>query len=462
MGFATPGFLGFLAAVGLLYAAAPRRFRLSLLLMTSVLFYFQWSGLAFTLLLLGTTLLTFFAARSRSASLGALALVCILLVGFKTLPLLGIVGLIPLGISYYSFKLAGYLIDCYMGEIEPERQLGRFLTFSAFFPQIVAGPIQRAQTFLPQAQSVESAPPTAWTRAGLRIILGFFKKFVIADNLGVIVDYVYSHLGAGSSAAAAFGFYGYPLQMYADFSGLADIAIGASLLLGIKAPENFNAPFAATSPSEYWRRWHISLTLWMTDYVFTPLRMSLRNLGNAGLVLSLFGNMILIGLWHGFIWTFAMFGAVHAVYLSIDALTQKARRRFYRSHPKMDRFTDWVGPIVTFHLIAVAFVFFRAGTVGHVGLMFQQLLTGARTLPPEFQNLLATAATSPRVLISAWIAMEVADAVRRRYWSEPVPLMAHRWARWSAYGVTVLALFFTVTFLLTSTRESTPFLYEIF
>jgi alginate O-acetyltransferase complex protein AlgI len=462
MGFATPGFLGFLALAALLYAATPRRFRLPLVLVTSILFYYQWSGLTFTLLLLGTTLITFFAARSRSASLGALALVCILLIGFKALPLIGIVGLIPLGISYYSFKLVGYLIDCYMGALEPERKLSRFLTFSAFFPQIVAGPIQRAQTFLPQARSAESAPPTAWTRAGLRITLGFFKKFVIADNLGVIVDYTYGHLGAGSSAAAAFGFYGYPLQMYADFSGLSDIAIGASLLFGIKAPENFNAPFAAPSPSEYWRRWHMSLTLWMTDYVFTPLRMSLRNLGNAGLVVSLFGNMILIGLWHGFFWTFALFGAVHAVYLSVDALTQKARRRFYKSHPKMDRFTDWVGPIVTFHLIAIAFVFFRAGSVGTVGLMFQQLLGGVGPLPAEFQDLLATPATSPRVLISAWIAMEGADAIRRRYWSEPVPLMAHRWARWSAYGVTVLAVFFTVTFLMTSTRESTPFLYEIF
>jgi len=285
---------------------------------------------------------------------------------------------------------------------------------------------------------------------------------VIADNLGIIVGYVYSHLGGSLGASAALGFYGYPLQMYADFSGLTDIAVGASLLLGISAPENFEAPFCATSPSEYWRRWHMTLTQWMTDYVFTPLRMSLRSLGNAGLVLSLFVNMILIGLWHGFYWTFAMFGAVHAVYLSVDALTQRARRRWYKSHPTVDRLTDWIGPVITFHLIAVAFVFFRADSVQTVESMFRQLLGPWAPLSPEFRNLIGQGATSLSVLAVAWLVMEGADALRRRFWTRPSPSPAPRWARWSIYSITTLAVFFMICLLVTNTRESSPFLYEIF
>src|SRR5258708_1088846 len=151
-----------------------------------------------------------------------------------------------------------------------------------------------------------------------RILLGFFKKSLVADNLGLLVDFVYSHLHSGSHVPVWAGFYGYPLQMYADFSGLTDISVGIALLLAILRPENFNAPFSAVSPSDYWRRWPITLTLWLTAYVFTPLRMATRNLGEAGLVTSLVVNMVLIGLWHGFRWNFAIFGLVHAVFLAVD------------------------------------------------------------------------------------------------------------------------------------------------
>ncbi|MBV9913653.1 MAG: hypothetical protein JOZ93_13805, partial [Sinobacteraceae bacterium] len=259
-----------------------------------------------------------------------------------------------------------------------------------------------------------------------------------------------------------FGFYGYPLQMYADFSGITDIAIGASKLLGIDAPENFNAPFAAPSPSEYWRRWHMTLTLWMTDYVFTPLRMALRSFGNVGLVVSLFGNMILIGLWHGFYWTFALFGAVHALYLSVDALTQRARRRWYKKYPQLDRVTNWLGPLLTFHLIAVAFVFFRADSIATVAAMFRQLLSGWGPLTPEFRELISSGSTSMLVLAAAWLVMESADALRRKYWNRDLPFAAPRWARWAGYGVATMAMFLLMCLLLTDVREKSPFLYEIF
>jgi D-alanyl-lipoteichoic acid acyltransferase DltB (MBOAT superfamily) len=299
-------------------------------------------------------------------------------------------------------------------------------------------------------------------QASLRILLGLYKKFVIADNLAPIVSYVYGHLSAHPGAPVALGFYGYPLQMYADFSGLTDIALGAGALLGVIGPENFNAPFAAASPSEYWRRWHISLTQWMQDYVFTPLRMQLRNLGNLGLVLSVTINMVLIGLWHGFYWTFALFGIVHAIFLSADALTQKARKRLYKRHPALDRLTDWIGPIVTFHLIAIAFVFFRADGVATVVQFFRHLFDGWETLAPGFHYVIDQPGNSLPVIATALLGMEAADAVRRRLWMKPWPSALPRWGRWSLIGCTGLGVLFTVSLLVTSDSNSNPFLYAIF
>jgi alginate O-acetyltransferase complex protein AlgI len=370
--------------------------------------------------------------------------------------------LIPLGVSYYTFKLAGYLIDTYWCVIEPERRLMPILAYTAFFPQIVAGPIQRAQSFLPDVERAESVRLPTVVAGTLRILLGLFKKFVIADNLGRIVNYIYSHLSSNPGAPVALGFYGFPLQMYADFSGLTDIAVGAGVLFGIKSPENFNAPFSAASPSEFWRRWHMTLTLWMTDYVFTPLRMSLRNLGTWGLVLSLFVNMILIGLWHGFYLTFALFGVVHGIYLSLDALTQKARKRLYKNHPLADRVTDWVGPVFTFHLVAAALVFFRADSVTTARLLFSHLFDGLGPFSPAFRDVIEQPARFFGILAGAYVIMEGADALRRRFWSRPLLRTFPRWGRWSVYTCSVLAVLITVCLLITSKQDHNPFLYAIY
>jgi alginate O-acetyltransferase complex protein AlgI len=461
MDFTSASFVGFLLVLGLLYGSVPRSWRCVLLVAGSYFFYWMSSGW-FAVLLLASTLIAFLAARSRWRPLVVLALLMAVLIAFKSLQLLRFGWIMPLGISYYTFKLAGYLIDTHWGAIEPERRLMPFLAFSAFFPQIVGGPIQRMQSFLPQVERADNISLSTAVGGILRILLGFFKKFVIADNLGRIVTYTYEHLTSHPGAPVLFGFYGYPLQMYADFSGLTDIALGAGVLFGINAPENFNAPFLAASPSEYWRRWHMTLTQWMTDYVFTPLRMSLRNMGNLGLVVSLFVNMVLIGLWHGFYWTFALFGVVHAIYLSLDALTQKARKRFYRAHPTADRITDCVGPIITFHLIAVAFVFFRADGVASVRLLFAHLFDGFGTFSPAFLEVIEQPRQFFTVLTAALIVMECADALRRRFWMKPGRYRFPRWARWSVYSCSGLAALLTVFLLITNTQDSNPFLYAIF
>lgn len=461
MGFATANFIGFLTLVALLYALSPRRLRGPLLTVASYAFYWLWSRW-FAALLLASTIIAFYAARSKSAALRAVSLIILVLVLFKSLPLMGVSAIFPLGISYYTFKLAGYLIDAHWGAVEPERRLIPFLAYASFFPQIVAGPIQRAQSFLPQVERARSQRLATVTYGALRLVLGFMKKFVVADHLGVIVDYVYGHLGPHPGVPIALGFYGYPLQLYADFSGLTDIAIGASAILGIEAPENFAAPFAASSPSEFWRRWHITLTQWMVDYVFTPLRMSLRGLGNLGLVLSIFVNMVLIGLWHGFYWTFALFGVVHAIFLSIDALTQRYRRRWYKSYPFLDRVTDWVGPIVTFHIVALACVFFRASSVAVVGAFLSNLFAGWGSTAGEFKNILGLPGNSIYVVVAAFAIAEGADALRRHLASRQQPIAIPRWGRWSIYACTAMSLVLVVCMLVTSGVQSNPFLYAIF
>lgn len=462
MAFATGEFLAYLTLVVALYAMFPKSWRGTLLLVASYAFYWFSSGWL-ALLLLGTTLIAFYAAKKRSAIMLAVCFLILALALFKSLLLFGVSAFIPLGVSYYTFKLTGYLLDTYWGALEPEQRWAPFLTYTSFFPQIVGGPIQRAQSFLPQIASAETVSAEVITRGALRIMLGFFKKYVVADNLGEIVNYVYRHLSAHPGAPVALGFYGYPLQMYADFSGLTDIAIGAGVMLGITGPENFSAPFSAPNPSEYWRRWHISLTQWMADYVFTPLRMSLRTLGTLGMVLSIFINMVLIGLWHGFYLTFALFGFVHAIYLTVDALTQRWRKGLYKRHPIVDRMTDWVGPIVTFHLIAIAFVFFRADSIITVGHVFMHLFSGWESLSPQFREILQLQpGGSIYVLLLLIVVSEIADGIRRRYWTRPAATSVPRWAAWSAYGCTALAMLWVFCLVTTKNTLSSPFLYAIF
>ena len=199
MPFTTAGFLGFLAVVALLYALVPRSARCLVVLAASYVYYWLSSGW-FILLLIGATLVAFYAARARSALLTSVGVLVAVLVFFKSLPLAGVNWLFPLGISYFTFKLAGYLIDTHWGGIEPERRLLPFLAYTAFFPQIVGGPIERAQHFLPQIDRAGRVPPSTVVAASLRIVLGFFKKFVIADRLGELVNFVYGHLTAQPGA----------------------------------------------------------------------------------------------------------------------------------------------------------------------------------------------------------------------------------------------------------------------
>jgi alginate O-acetyltransferase complex protein AlgI len=472
--FTTLNFLGFLALVALLYRLIPVKLRAPFLLLASYAFYWSWSG-AMALLLLAATTIAYLTALAigrpthrnprHSLAILTVAVLVLLLAFFKALPLLpsSLKGalFVPIGISYYTFKLISYVLDVYWETLPAERAFIPFAAYAAFFPQIVAGPIQRAESFLPQMRAPRAATGRDVLLGTQRILLGYFKKFVVADSLGLLVNFVYSHVDKAGTPLLL-GYYAYPLQMYADFSGLTDIAIGAAWLLGIASPENFEAPFSAASPSAYWRRWHITLTTWLTDYVFTPLRMATRAAGDLGLVFSLTVNMVLIGIWHGFRWPFALFGLVHAIYLSVDALTMRARKKFYKVNPAADRITDWVGPLVTFHLVAIAFVFFGGENLPSIFYFLAHLGQGLTSQSPDFHSLIAASGQLILCGFAGYVVMEFADLLRRKNATAEVLPQLSRYARWSVYSCTAVVACLVILLLLASGDKRSPFLYAVF
>ncbi len=311
MTFLSIRFALFLTEAVSLFWFCPLRLRPLFLAVASYLFYALWSPIG-ALGLLAVTTFAFYTGLALQRSVGMnsldgatkviLALSVAMLVAwlffFKTLILMKSVmgqdpgnarelagfisvhAILPLGISYYTFKIISYLLDVYWGKVKAERSFVNFAASVAFFPQIVAGPIQRSEDFLTQIRQLGPAPDRI-RRGFRRILLGCFKKAVIADNLSGLVEAAYPHLqGPASSALPAF--YIFPIQLFIDFSALTDIAIGVALLFGIESPENFDRPFLASCISQYWRRWHMSLTSWLTDYVFLPLRMATRRAGRLG------------------------------------------------------------------------------------------------------------------------------------------------------------------------------------
>jgi alginate O-acetyltransferase complex protein AlgI len=467
-------FLAYLALAAVLYRLCPARWRATLLLFCSYAFYCAWSA-QMALLLFGATTAAYFAARAiesfkaestkRAVLSGFVSLLVLILALYKSAPFLrGLFGwnlLMPLGISYYTFKLIGYVVDVFWGKIPAEKAFLPFAAYAAFFPQITAGPIQRSESFLPQIHN--PVPPSfGMVVFGVqRILLGYFKKFSVAENLALLVNFIYGHLH-GSGVPLVLGYYAFPLQIYADFSGLTDIANGAAYLFGIEAPENFNAPYWALSPSDFWRRFHMSLTLWLTDYVYTPLRMSARAFGNVGLVCSVTVNTVLIGLWHGFRWNFALFGLVHAVYLSVDALTSKARRKYYKSHPATDRAMNGLGPVLTFHFIAIGLVFFRGDSVADILYLLGHIGQGLSVPSAAFSAFWSSSGRSVLVGFAAYFVMEALDYLRRKNKDGILIAVLPRWGRWAAYSCTATATLLTICMMLIGGALHNPFLYAIF
>ena len=272
------------------------------------------------------------------------------------LPLLNVI--LPVGISFFTFQAISYVLDVYRGDAEPAKPLD-FAVYLAFFPQLVAGPIVRAHELIPQLNEPRVLRHSDFTRAVVLIAAGLFKKMVVATYLAeALVDDVFAFPDRFSSLEVLLGIYGYAVQIYADFSGYTDIAIGVALLLGIRLPENFNQPYRADSIQDFWRRWHMSLSRWLRDYLYIPLG------GNRGgewrRDRNLLLTMLLGGLWHGAAWPFVLWGLFHGLGLLVE-------RRLGLRLPRV------VARLATFHFVCFGWILFRSESLGTAGNVLGRL-----------------------------------------------------------------------------------------
>ena len=283
---------------------------------------------------------------------------------------------LPVAISFLTFHGVSYIVDVYRGAIPATRSLVDVLLYISFFPHLVAGPIVRASEFLPQAQSRSDPAAIELGRSAVLILGGLFKKVVVANYIATnFVDDVFSNPGSQTSLDLVLAAYAYAIQIYCDFSAYTDIAIGIASLLGYKFPRNFDQPYRATSLREFWRRWHITLSRWLRDYLYIPLGGSrggrVRTLGN------LMITMVLGGLWHGANVTFLIWGAMHGAALAIEhlfgarATAAGPARRARAGRPV-------VGWLVTFHIVCAAWIFFRSPTLESAFAYWSAMLTGGR------------------------------------------------------------------------------------
>lgn len=285
--------------------------------------------------------------------------------------------IVPLGISFYIFKGISYVMDIYWEMHEPEESFFDFFLYLSFFPAVLSGPIDRAGEFIPQIKNPVPLSNSTMAKAVFLICLGLLKKNLIADYISInFVERVFDEPLRFTGVENLLAVYGYTLQIYCDFSGYTDMAIGVSLLMGFKLMDNFNYPYKATSVADFWRRWHLSLSAWLQSYLFKPIQMGVRSLKIWGNVIAIFVTFTLCGFWHGASYNFILWGVLHAVFMIFSLLTKNVREKFLTLVRLKDtKFHTVIQVLVTFHLIAFSWIFFRAPTFEKAEQVLQQIFT---------------------------------------------------------------------------------------
>lgn len=273
--------------------------------------------------------------------------------------------LMPLGISFFTFKLISYVIEVHRETMEPSKDPIAFGTFIAFFPTIMSGPIDQPGKFLPQLNNVRECTYDNLSEGAKRVLWGMFLKMCIADQLSGFTSAVLGNYEQHNATSLILASVLYYFQMYTDFAGYSDMAIGVSQMMGLRIAENFNRPIFAQNISEYWRRWHISLTSWITQYIYMPLNLAFRNLGMTGICLAAIINTIAIGAWHGANWTYILFGLYHGVIIAIITLVEKRRKKLEKEYNlKKKAWWKYSRILLTFVLVDIGMVMFQAKSVG--------------------------------------------------------------------------------------------------
>lgn len=282
--------------------------------------------------------------------------------------------ILPVGISFYTFQTLSYTIDVYRRQMQPTRNFIAFATYVSFFPQLVAGPIERAKDLLPQFKQLRKFDHALATDGMRQILLGLFKKIVIADGCALHVNFIFSNYSELSGATLLVGGLLFIMQIYCDFSGYSDIAIGTAKLFGVNLTKNFDSPYLSTSTTEIWRRWHITLGNWANAYVFKPIAIfSVTKFGNTGMALPIVLTFLLIGLWHGANYTFILFGLIHGLVLSIEFFSKNQRRTLQKKiNIRAFRFSGWS---ITMTIWLLTCILFRSPTVSDAAMYIRQMFT---------------------------------------------------------------------------------------
>jgi alginate O-acetyltransferase complex protein AlgI len=270
--------------------------------------------------------------------------------------------LLSIGVSYFSIQAISYLADVYLEIQEPESHIGYHALALVFFPKLLQGPIERAADLLPQLKKPYQFDYNAIRSGILLFVWGLFKKVVIADRLAHYADQVFNHVDSYTGLPLIIGTYAYAFQLYFDFSGYTHMARGTARLFGIELTENFNSPYLATSIADFWRRWHISFSRWILDYIFKPLQMSWRGWGKAGSALALLITFLISGLWHGLNYGYVVWGLLHGSYLATSIFYRPYQKRLHRWLGLSK--SRWLRPwqvFVTFNMTSFAWIFFRCG-----------------------------------------------------------------------------------------------------
>lgn len=402
MFFDTPIYFAFLTSVIILYWRLSRRWQNLLLLVASYFFYGWWDW-RFLGLIAASTIVDYHCARVIDASDNPVRrralLIISLTMNFSFLgffkyydffagslaDLLGRLGVrgvspaflavvLPPGISFYTFQEVAYICDVYKRRIRPADSLIDYALFIALFPHLIAGPIQRPSHLLPQVQQRRAFNAPSFFDGLMLILTGLFRKCVVANNCALMANAAFSgRLGGPNAVSLLLGTYAFAWQIYGDFSGYSDIARGSAQLLGFHFMVNFRQPYLATSLQDFWRRWHISLSTWLRDYLYIPLGGNRR--GERRTYLNLMITMLLGGLWHGANWTFVVWGGIHGVGLTLERLpglagpTPGPAGEAAAAPRRMPAWEAWLRRIVIFHVVCAAWVFFRAPTLGNAATM---------------------------------------------------------------------------------------------
>ena len=421
-------FLVFLPCVIFLYFAIPYKWRWLFLLLASYYFYMSWKP-EYAFLIVASTAIDYYSGMRMSAiadkkkrkpflmlsiftNLGLLLLfkyfnffnestraVFDSFNIFYNVPEFNL--FLPVGISFYTFQTLSYSIDIYRGNSKAEKHFGTFALFVSYWPQLVAGPIERSSDLIPQLKKNFDFDYFRVKQGLIRIAWGFFKKVVVADRLSIFVQEVYQHPGDHGGFAVVLATWMFAFQVYCDFSGYCDIAIGSARMMGINLNDNFKTPYFSTTIREFWQRWHITLSVWIRDYLYFPLGGS--RVTYARLMFNTMLTFAIMGLWHGANWTFVMFGVVHGILLSLRRTTDKFFPNF---HLNLGSNFKWLSMALSmfwvFNLTCIADIFFCSRNVGEAWIQIQSIFTVSNTSYDLIHNAVIGADSSVQFILS-WV-----------------------------------------------------------